>query len=143
MQGLFTVDEDRERRRNLQSLIEMFDFLVIKLDRLREVAGAVNMTISVYCRSGKHRSVVLSEIVAKLFRLLGANVICEHLCQWWWRYNRCMRQARERARVLGDRDWSQAVCPRCFGADFAAAKNDFLQDVAAHVLRSSRSRVRC
>ena len=54
----------------------------------------------VYCRSGKHRSVVVALMLEHVLRSWGIDVQLVHLCQWFWSLKGCQKQQRRNRRVI-------------------------------------------
>ena len=62
--------------------------------------------IAIYCRSGRHRSVALGEILAHCLRRDGYVVNSpSHLCDYWW----CGVPCQKNGRKAGRRPW----CTQC------------------------------
>jgi hypothetical protein len=70
--------------------------------------------------------VVFAELLASALRALGCTVRVEHLCQWWWRFQACMKDARRDAKHARVQRWADAVCPECFGAERSVERTNFL-----------------
>ena len=61
--------------------------------------------VALYCKSGRHRSVALAEMLTGVLARDGFNVsLAEHLSSWYWRWVACMRDqsCSQRTRDLTD-----------------------------------------
>ena len=55
--------------------------------------GKTQAVIAIYCKSGRHRSVAMAEILAGVLSRDGLNVdLPVHLSSWFWRYVHCQKQ---------------------------------------------------
>ena len=60
-----------------------------------------NVLIAVYCKSGRHRSVATTEILANVLWSIGHRVNePAHLADYWWRWLPCRRKCRRGSRCL-------------------------------------------
>ena len=76
---------------------------VQKIIREKESVSQRVITIVVYCRSGRHRSVTAAEILKAVLEGEGYDVVVNHVCDYWWRYVPCQKDFRR----YGVR------CPKC------------------------------
>ena len=57
------------------------------------LTGSRQLAVGIYCKSGRHRSVAGTEILAHVLRADGYHVqVPEHSASMWWRWVCCQRQ---------------------------------------------------
>ena len=72
-----------------QMLQDVTQWLLSRMEDKKE------MVLHFWCRSGRHRSVVVAMIVGgAIAQLPGFKVRYVHMAEWWWTLTRCQREAR-------------------------------------------------
>ena len=74
------------------------------------------LVIALFCKSGKHRSVAATRILAHVLQASSIATETEHVCTWWWKFTPCQRETCRTHRP----------CEECFG--------DASQELRRHVL---------
>ena len=75
--------------RILQRHPENFKYLCMIVREQLETCTSTHISISVYCRSGKHRSVAAAELIGTILRTLLINVTVYHKSLHWHRRRKC------------------------------------------------------